>query len=808
MHEAAEQSAAGGNDLWSIVAEGKRGAFMNNRKITLIAVLGGAVLPVLAHADAVAAPYGHDVRCQVSQANLAHHGTPARQAAAGLTGKKCVTGNSLRERGVSGVPQRRDAMDRKPVRVASAGQGADPAGADGKSSGATIQEVVVTAQKYRQTAFSVPISLVVLTAHDLDRNNIRSLNDLQFYVPGLAVANNSAQRHIVIDGVSNFFGSGSLVGQYIDEADATPDGFVGNYGYGQLDARTYDMARVEVIRGPQGTLYGEGSMGGTIHFVTNKPVLDKSEVSSDVAAELTQDGAPSQRIDMMINAPLVENAFGLRFAGEFEHQGGWIDEPGADAKNVNQQNLVNARIEALWRPTEKFGVNLMQIEQRNDYGLDNGEDASGNYTQYFNQTTIPQGKQGYHLSNGTLTYAFSGAQLVSSTTFVKNANDNTNWGELLPIRGVNFGVYFPRFQTSYDSLSEEVRLSRTGGDAWQWTVGYFYKRFSDSYFQVYYFGKAVPPGTPLSAIPVFGTGVSDRDKSSAGFADTSYRLLRRLTVGLGARYYTDNVQYGTTGFGATSTLQTGTFSSTDPRVYIRYLVTRGINVYASAAKGFRAGGFNSEGQAPYEPENVWTYDFGTKMRMLDGRMSIDTDAYLSNYTNYDIVGITASNPVNITRNGGTARIKGVNGDVVWRPRESWSVSVSGDYVDAKFVTISALDTSYEVGDPVPAVPEYLVAGSLERDFHWLEKPAFARLEYSQLGPSIFFNRNLQQFGFAPVLHLLNLNTGVQWNESLRVSVYAQNLTNDRGYVDALAIQNLAARQRPRTVGISFAVEFD
>lgn len=672
----------------------------------------------------------------------------------------------------------------------------------------TLEEVVVTAQKREQRAFDVPISLVVLTAKDFERNQITSLNDLQYYVPGLWVEGNGPERRITIDGISNAYGTGSLVGVYIDDADATSDGFVGNYGYGQLDTRTYDMARVEVLRGPQGTLYGEGSMGGALHFVTNKPVLDQFQMTSQLATELTQDGAPSQRIDMMMNTPLVANTLGLRIAGEFEHQGGWIDEPVANVKNFNDQNLVDVRVEGSWQPTRDFKVNLMQIEHRNAYGIGDSEDANGNYTPPLNQTTIPNGQQDYELSNATLTYDFRRAQLLSSTTRINYNNNSVNWQEVLPIGGTTYQVYFPYFLNNENSVSEELRLSGTGGGPWQWTVGYFYKDFKDLGNEAYYFGTQPLPGTPLSSIPYFsgaaiGEPDGDRERAWSAFADTSYRLFERLTIGAGLRYFTDDAQF----IEQSALPQSKNFLSTDPRIYVRYGVTDGINVYASAAKGFREGGFNSEGQPPYQPESVWTYNLGTKMRLLQGRVSIDSDVYLSNYENYDILGLTAAVPVNITSNGGTARIKGINADLQWRPSGQWRFGFTGNYVGSKFVNISARDAAFDVGDPLPFIPEYLLTESTERDFQWLSKPAFLHVEYSQMGRAVYINRQLQIFGSSPVLHLLNLNTGMQWSDALRFSLYVQNLLNDRGYLDPSYVTGVTPRERPRTVGFAFSVSF-
>src|SRR6185437_480400 len=112
------------------------------------------------------------------------------------------------------------------------------------------------------------------TAQEMQKRGITSLDALQYDVPGLFVQQGQTQRRITIRGVSNLFGNGALVGQYVNDADVTPEGQTGSGGFGQFDVQTYDLSRVEVLRGPQGTLYGDGSMGGVIRFITNKPALD------------------------------------------------------------------------------------------------------------------------------------------------------------------------------------------------------------------------------------------------------------------------------------------------------------------------------------------------------------------------------------------------------------------------------------------------------------------------------------------------------------------------------------------------------
>jgi iron complex outermembrane receptor protein len=118
-----------------------------------------------------------------------------------------------------------------------------------------------------------------------------------------------------------------------------------------------------VLRGPQGTLYGEGSVGGTIRFITKNPVLNHFQMNADVAAMFTEDGTPSQRIESVVNVPLIDNELGLRIASTFEHDGGWINQPGAAQRDYNDQNLADVRVKGLWYVSiycERYGANPSQ----------------------------------------------------------------------------------------------------------------------------------------------------------------------------------------------------------------------------------------------------------------------------------------------------------------------------------------------------------------------------------------------------------------------------------------------------------------
>ena len=162
-----------------------------------------------------------------------------------------------------------------------------------------------------------------------------------------------------------------MVGEYIDDADATSSPSL--YGYNSLDIRTYDLARVEVLRGPQGTLYGEGSIGGAIHFVTAEPELNAVQLGIRAESLFTKGGQPSENVFPVINVPLIQGTLGIRIAGEFDHQGGWINFPAAGQRAVNSADLADTRIQALWRLSPKFTAKVLEIIHRKSYVIPQGE---------------------------------------------------------------------------------------------------------------------------------------------------------------------------------------------------------------------------------------------------------------------------------------------------------------------------------------------------------------------------------------------------------------------------------------------------
>lgn len=671
---------------------------------------------------------------------------------------------------------------------------------DNVNNSSGLAEVLVTAQKREERAIDVPISIVAVSADELAKQQAVNLDDLSNVVPGLAIQSTGGQRRIMLRGISNVFGNSSQIGLYLDEATATSG------SSNQLDLNVYDLQRVEVLRGPQGTLYGEGSIGGTVRLITNDPQLQTFSMKSDIATLFTQEGAPSQRIQEAVNVPLVQDVFGIRVAGTFDHEGGWVDQPSVNQKNINDENMADVRLKTLWVPDSKFFVSTMVDIHRNNEVPGTGEDANGNFTQVFNLGTVPHVEDDYNLYNTTITYNFDVAKVLSTTTYFTQKNTLYNQGVAFDFFGPGmplYDLYTPVTDTTTSSLTEELRVSSTNTTAWQWTVGAYFRRFRyalDSSPGIQ--GLAIPPGTPSPAPSGGPFDENSVSKSESLFADTSYKLWDRLTLGAGVRGFKDDEDFDYL------VLQEATFHSVDPRFYLDLKLTSDANIYASAAKGFRSGGFNYAATNPtFGPENVWTYELGTKFLTLERSLSADANVFYSKYNNYISVGINASDLRNYYQNAGNAVVKGVETEVNWRPADKWTVTAQGDYLDSYFTTITLAPSSspYDVGDPLDLTPKYQGDLSLERDFQVQDRPLFARVDYSVQGRSTYRNRSTGPWYFSEsdVIHLLNFNSGLQWSDDLSMNFFIQNLLNDRGYTTPIVIEGAADRARPRTYGVNF-----
>lgn len=671
-------------------------------------------------------------------------------------------------------------------------------GQDGEL-GWLLEEVVVTATKRAQSVHDVPMSVSALTGEDLTAQGVADLQSLSFAVPGLLVAESGTfQRRISIRGVGNTFGGSSLVGMYIDESS------VASLPSNQVDLRVHDLERVEVLKGPQGTLYGEGSVGGTIRYITKDPQLDGFEGSMSVDGSSTMDGGTSQEYRSVLNVPLSETV-GLRFVGQYIDSAGWVDQPALDKGDANGYELFNIRSKLLWQPSDNLEVKASTIVHRNDGGVQSaGEDKNGNYPQAFN---LPSSSEdNYDQFNVTVQYDAGDVTYVSSSSYLDTDKRALNWmmrccvatetvDELVVLK---FGDY----RVSAEIFTQEFRVSSNGTGPWHWTSGLFYKDADTIPFDIrdYIFGSP----------PAFSFVGEDNSTSWAVFGETSYQLTDKLEIGVGLRYFEDDREFFPF---PTALAEKKTFDSTNPKAFLSYHVSEDAHFYANVAKGFRSGGFNSD-TSSYDPENVWSYELGSKANFLDSRLKTELAIFFSDYEDYQIIGVPPGEVANITSNAGNAEIQGVEVSLQYFASEHLELGFTGSYLDTKFTEINSTGSSHAVGDPLDMAARYGYNFWMNYSFSWFDDSSgFLRMDYSQQGKSNYRNRSfdnpsagLVYHSTSDVIEMFNARLGWEGN-AWSVELYALNLLNDRGLVGPIGLEWVSPRNRPRTIGINLGFNF-
>lgn len=689
--------------------------------------------------------------------------------------------------------------------------------AAGSASPGVLEEVVVTAEMRHQRLLDVPASITVISGNDIAKTGAATLEDLQYEAPGVSIAEFSpGQQRLEINGISAYEGL-PTVGVYLDEMPLNM-----NFAGSGMDVRLLDMQRVEVLRGPQGTLYGQGSLGGTLRYITNQPDLNAFGGTFATEGAAIDGGGVDWKADGVLNLPLVQGRLGVRLAAQYQNFGGWINETLLKVPRANSGRDYTVRAAGLWVPSDPLSISLMvqhQVFHVNDQNL-GGADGTAQ------DSILQPSRETVDLANLTAKYDLGGAQLLSSTGWLDRSEDTQDDDSAAYIpyletpAPVGFGLPAGSIQSvAYDFttqdhiLTEELRLSTEGNGRFGGTVGVFYR---DSHTRSLQSEPVTPDIVPVDVFSGDGTN-PENSRSWAAFGQGHYRLTSALEATLGLRYFQDRQQQAvtSTSFGYTTNDQgTQTFTSTSPRLDLSWHVSDDVNLYASVAKGFRSGGFNltseSGGLFPipqtYAPETLWTYELGSKFQSAGGRVASDVSVYHNDWKNVQSLAFPTGFPLVYTVNGGTITGWGVNGQLTVRPLESLELGLTGGWNDMSYVSTTA---DHSPGDAPDYVPRYTASAFAEYRYHWTPSlPGFLRVDYQRSDRFQIFLRNYMAApAFSNVLNYVNVRAGVQVS-GWTVSLLGKNLTNENGVLyPALGGSIDPVRPEPRSIGASVATTF-
>jgi iron complex outermembrane receptor protein len=665
----------------------------------------------------------------------------------------------------------------------------------GEDSGA-LEEVIVTAQKRDQRLLDVPISMTAFTSSMLEDTGAAQLSDFLQTAPGVGIIDSeSGTQNIQIRGVNSFYGN-AVVGYYLDELPFT---LVGNT---QLpDVRTYDLQRIEVLRGPQGTLYGDGSLGGTIRVLTHDPDLTGFAANAELIGSNTSGGDSNYAAKGMLNMVIAEDVAGLRLVASDESYGGWIDNVANGQNDQNERDISNFRGKFRLAPTERLDIVLSAWSTE--------EDSFGDSQARDDMTTAdpaPEYDVEYGIYGATIRYAFDAFDLVSASSWMDYSGDSLTYIA---------GLFEFSDLTDQDIFSQELRLASTGDGMFRWTTGLFYRTMDRH---------------TVALLPAFAItqDLNLESDSYALFGEGTWTLLdNKLDLTMGLRYFEDDRLYVEEIDPAfLEVIQsvdpsfTGvvdeTFDNVSPRFNAQYRFSDDWNVYANVAEGFRTGQpqpaislglaalFGVDIPSGIEPETLWSYEVGTKGRFMDGRAQFEAALFYNDWEDLQVP-IVVTPQVRALVNGGTGVTRGVEGGLTFIPVDGWTLNFTGSYTDAEF-TEDVPGINISDGDTIPNVPE--VTLSAATTYRWPFTDSLGGFVYGGVQYASELSDTLNFATDSDTITQVDLRTGVEadrWSAFL----FADNLFDEDGAVApyALGPTGPATRLRPLTVGLQLSARF-
>ena len=729
-------------------------------------------------------------------------------------------------------------------------------------------DVVVTATRREQALQDIPLAVSSYSGEALEDLGVTSLQDLAKVDATFAAQNyGAAFNQFIIRGVQSDIGS--TVGMYLDEVPLTGGSATEGGGDGKPGLRLYDLARVEVLRGPQGTLFGSGSMSGTLRVITAQPEFDEFSGALAVSGASVNDGNPLYMGDGMLNIPIIQDKLALRVVGWGEQGGGYIDQTvpsGLQYDDVNDVDVRGMRAQLAFRPIDPLTITAGWVRQEIDVdGSQNWHLAEGPYRSLA-QTVEPYSDQ-YDLYSLTATWdvpygTFTGA--VSKT-------EQENWRpeDTTPTAnsfGVPFLTSLSNFQ-DYENQTAEIRFASDFEGPFQFVVG----AYSEESTTTIETNALVADDTTgalecvdyrschaagLEANVEFST-LDERDvEQYAIYAQGDYALTEAVTLTLGARYYSADITdrgitqqdvfaedpicstyYVYRGFGppnlcgyafgdVTVPYSRGESESseneTSYNASLLWEANDDLSFYARAASGFRIGGVNNStllaGSAgvdipgTYEPDSLWSYELGTKAFFMQRRGFVDFSIYRIDWDQQQLNATDASGAFDFTLNAGATEINGAEIQVMFEPIDGLQLGAGLVYTDATLAedlpaNVGAIGFS---GDKVPRVAE--LGGSARAEYAWsvlTSSEAYVQgaLSYRDSSATAF-NPSDPNYVEVDSYTLLDAALGLRHNE-MDVRLFVNNLSDEAAQyaVDVSPDGQRVYSPRPRTIGVRVSTSF-
>ena len=661
-----------------------------------------------------------------------------------------------------------------------------------KSADMALNEIIVTANRRETTLLNTSSSVSVFTGQFIEERGLRSIDDLIGLTPSIVADQPDLygdNNTFTIRGVKAQALSNATVGIYLDDVPLTVGG-----GSDEPTVRMFDMERVEILRGPQGTLWGAGAMGGAIRYISNKP-----DAASDFEGQFrlegltTKDGDSGYALDGALNIPLSANLAALRITASHEDQGGYIDLPnalGGPYKDANSGEQSTARAVLRFTPTERFTIDLQAwIEERDYEGLTVlGNRAASTTVDDIENGILAMGDASFQQYSLTISYSFNAFDLVSLSSNIDNESDFAFPQPVgTPLNQTTFNA------EGLESFTQEIRLISTGGGPFSWIAGTFYQSADRD------------ESLSLTALNLNSVSMEQRDQLSF-YGEFSYQLTQGLEATVGMRYFSEDtdstsvVDFG--GVILDDLLDQGTFTKTSPKVLLSYRPSESLNLYASASQGFRVGGLNLSLNPAvarsFDPDLLWSYELGAKFKSRDGKIGGSVAVFYNDWSDIQIFKTLPG--TGFTVNGGKAHTQGLEAEFRFAATGELTIGFSGSLMESEFdETVS--ESGIVAGTRIPDVADESASVFADYSTEISDRVSFfLHLDFIYQGDQV----NADQSPKRDSLTTWNARAGIgfaHWD----VAVYGRNLNNDQT-IDQFN-DFYFSTLRPRTYGIELISRF-
>ena len=729
----------------------------------------------------------------------------------------------------------------------------------------TDDDIVVTATRTGAVSVQkVPLAISVVDPAALNRQGGQGFTDYLGTLPSVFVQSlGPGQNKINIRGFSTgtFAPTDTqdrtLVAVYLDD---TPISLQGN----TPDLKVFDLERVEVLRGPQGTLFGASAMAGTVRFITKKPNLTKTEGNIEGQLSGTEDGGLNWSLRGSISVPLVTDRVALRVGGYQGRNSGYIDNVGTGRKDANYDETTQLRAVLRIKATDRLTLDPSFTYSRLRTG---GEPTvlvgvAGVGPGQYRSTVDEFYRDNLKLYNLTANYELDGANIVSSTSYIDRSFARHYGGEYL-VQRLGLRRVVPAIQpfdliapndiaSTVRDFTQELRINSTGERRFNWIGGVFYQNQRRSLTQNIFakslsgvgfdqlraraggngVGVLIPStsyGAPFSDMPFYGDQHYS-ERQIALFGELSYLIVPGLKATIGARYFDWRQNFdlyyggllGAVGVGQPlRRTDSAKEHGVNPRFALSYQANDNILFFAEAAKGFRFGGVNdplptscgATGGATFGPDKTWSYSLGAKTQLFDRHLKLNVTAFRADWNDIQTLFVITACSYGIKVNAGNVRNQGVELETTLRVTDNIALTFNGSYTDAKangnVINVNALD-----GARAPYVPKFSATTAIDLNFPVASRSSInihGQYEhksgyYNSFTPQITPSVNLFRF---PESNLFSASVNYV-SGTWEAGVFGRNLSDERTIVGRSGNNNFGFRNsiaRGRTIGARLAYKF-